>query len=64
MVKTRPDIMFARLITSYFIKNPGPHNMKAIKTIFKYFIRFRKQGIKYGGLTQEQFFIKGYSDSD
>ena len=49
MVKTRPNISFANLITSRFVKNLGHQYIKAVKTIFHYLKGLKDQEIIYGG---------------
>ena len=64
MVETRPDVTLATSVTSRFAKPPGHQHMEEVKTILKYLKRTRDRGITYGGLDQEDFLVKSYSDSD
>ncbi len=61
MIETKLNIAFAILVISRFAKNPSHFHTKAVKTILKYFIGAKNQGIIYdqGILTIEE-----YLDSD
>ena len=39
IIEIKPDIMFAILVASYFVKNSGHQYIKTIKTILQYFKR-------------------------
>lgn len=61
IVETRPNIAFVILIISCFAKNLSHFHTKAVKTIFKYLIKNKNQGIVYN---QNILTIKRYLDSD
>ena len=62
IVETRPDIAFAILISSRYVKNPRHQHTEAVKTILRYIKGSKYRGITYDG--QEKFLVEGYSDSD
>lgn len=61
IVKTRLNITFVTLIVSRFVKNLSYFYTKTVKTIFKYLIRNKNQGISYN---QNILKIKRYLDSN
>lgn len=62
ILETRPNIAFAILVASRFVKNPRSQNTEVIKTILQYFKDFREREIIYDD--QEKLLIEGYSDSN
>lgn len=62
MVETRPNIVFATLLVSYFTNNSSHQYTKTIKTIFKYLESLKSQGITYS--KKEKLRIEGYLDLD
>lgn len=61
MVETWPDIAFAISVASRYSKNPSHLHIEAVKTILRYLMGSKDQGIVYKGGTLD---IEGYSDSD
>lgn len=58
MVETRPNIIFATLVTRHFIKNPSHQHTKAIKTILQYLKGLKNREITYEG--QSKLKVEGY----
>lgn len=49
MVETQLDIIFAIVVTAWYVKNPNHTHIKTIKTIFRYLKRSIDWKITYGG---------------
>lgn len=61
IVETGLDIIFAISVVGHFAKNLSHAYTKAVKTILKYFKRWKNQNIIYG---QSTLTIKRYWNSD
>lgn len=62
MVETRPEVVFAILVASRFVKNLGYEHIEVVKTILRYFKGSRDRDITYDG--KDELLIEGYSDFD
>lgn len=63
-VETRPNIAYAMLVVSRFVKNPSYLHSKVVKTVFCYLKATKDVGITYGREQGGDLIIKGYSDSN
>ncbi|GKF23547.1 hypothetical protein Tco_0075869 [Tanacetum coccineum] len=60
---TRPDVAFARNITSQFQQNPGDAHWTAVKIILKYLRNTKDMFLVYGGDMKRELRVSCYTDA-
>ncbi|GKA52119.1 hypothetical protein Tco_0745315 [Tanacetum coccineum] len=60
---TRPDVAFAKNITSRFQQNPGEAHWTAVKNILKYLRNTKDTFLVYGGNPEAELQVKCYCDA-
>nr|GEU62042.1 putative retrotransposon protein [Tanacetum cinerariifolium] len=60
---TRPDVAFARNMTSHFLQNPGEEHWTTAKNILKYLRNTKDMFLVYGGNMERELRVSGYTDA-
>ncbi|GJX43241.1 retrotransposon protein, putative, ty1-copia subclass [Tanacetum coccineum] len=60
---TRPDVVFAQIITSRFQQNPGKLHWTAVKNILKYLRNTKDMFLVYGGNPEAELRVDCYCDA-
>jgi len=61
MISTRPDVSYARSVTSRYQSGPGESHWTAVKNILKYLRRTKNVFLVYRG--EEELIVTGYTDA-